>query len=88
MAQRTHTLKVKTSEYTDAQGQTKARWVDVGSVLKNDKGPFLMINKHFNPAGIETRPGSDAVMVSIFEVDDTPKPQPAGDDFGDQQIPF
>ena len=37
-ARPTHDLTVKTGEYTDAQGQTKGRWLRIGTVFRHDDG--------------------------------------------------
>ena len=89
-------LVVKVGEYTNNQGETKARYENIGSVMRNDKGQFAMLKKTFNPAGV---PGDrDSILVSMFE----PKPrnnsgggnsgyggggQPSNRDLGDD-IPF
>jgi hypothetical protein len=65
-------LAVKAGEYTNRNGETKARWVNIGRVMKTDDGgTFALIDRHFNPAGIEVEPGRDSIMVSMFD----PKPR-------------
>ena len=64
-------LAVKTGSYTNSQGETKNRYENIGSVFKGDKGPYAFLKKTFNPAGIETEPGRDSIIVSMFE----PKPR-------------
>lgn len=60
-------LAVKTGEYTDRQGNTKGRWKNVGSVMRGDDGgQFIMLDKTFNPAGVNGKPGSDSILVSCF----------------------
>jgi hypothetical protein len=64
-------LCVKTGTYT-TNGETKNRYQTVGSCMENDEGAmFLFLHRHFNPAGIETKEGSDSIIVSMF----TPKPK-------------
>lgn len=58
-------LAVKTGEYQDRQGNTKGRYENVGAVMRNDNGQFLMLKRTFNPAGV---PGDrDTVLISMFE---------------------
>lgn len=58
-------LVVKTGEYQNGQGETKARYKNVGAVMRNDNGQFLMLDRTFNPAGV---PGDrDTVLISMFE---------------------
>jgi hypothetical protein len=67
-------LAVKTGTYT-SNGETKNRYLTVGSCMENDDGAmFLFLNKAFNPAGIESKEGSDSIIVSMF----TPKPKDGG----------
>lgn len=88
-------LAVKAGEYTNRNGETKARWVNIGRVMKmDDGGTFALIDRHFNPAGIEVEPGRDSIMVSMF--DPKPRDQQSGEqtqDVGgnndlDDEIPF
>lgn len=58
----------------------KAIWKNVGVVLENDKGPYILLDKTFNPAGVNTDKGS--IMISMFE------PKPKNDSPGGSDIPF
>ena len=101
MAKKLYDLTVKTGEYTDSSGATKGRYENIGSVMENDKGQFMMLKRTFNPAGVPNSDGRDSVLVSMFE----PRPRdgqsggnyqaPAGGGTGgaggindDQDIPF
>lgn len=57
-------LAVKTGEY-EQSGQTKSRYENVGKVLRNDNGQFMLLKKTFNPAGVDSN--GDMIMVSMFE---------------------
>lgn len=71
-------LAVKVSEYTDRNGQQKARWENVGSIMRGDNGnEFILLNRHFNPAGIANPDNRESVLISMFE----PK-QNSGNDGG------
>lgn len=88
MAKRTHTLRVKNGEYQTSEGM-KTRWVTVGSIIENDKGPMILLDRTFNPAGVTSSDDRDSIIVSAFKVDEEPKPRQSGnDDFGDSSIPF
>lgn len=41
-------LAVKTGEY-ESNGQTKGRYENIGKVLRNDNGQFMLLKKTFNP---------------------------------------
>jgi hypothetical protein len=67
MARKLYDLAVKTGEYTDATGQTKGRWSNVGAVVQQeDGGKFILIDPHFNFAAVQRPPGKDRVAVSMF----------------------
>ena len=62
---RLYDLVVKTGEYQDRNGQTKARYENIGAVMRNENGQFAMLKKTFNPAGVPS--DRDTIMVSMFE---------------------
>jgi single-stranded DNA-binding protein len=67
MARKTHDLAVVVGEYTDQQGQTKKRYQNVGALMQGDNGPFVMLAKWFNPAGVPDARGGESLLVSCFE---------------------
>ena len=79
MSKKRFDLVVKTGTYTDANGNEKSRFKNVGVAMAgNDGGMFLLLDKTFNPAGI---PGDDeACLISMYE----PKQRDQG---GHQQAP-
>jgi len=72
-------LVVKTGEYTDGQGQTKGRFKNVGVMMEGDNGPYLLLDRTFNPAGVGGNDGRESIIVSMYE----PK-----DGAGQQQAPM
>lgn len=75
---KTHDLVVKTGEYQQ-NGETKARWQNVGAVIKTDKGHVLLMERWFNPAGISDE-GSDNVLIRMMPADREKKPTPSAFD--------
>lgn len=65
MAHKTHDLLVKVGEYQTRDGQTKARYETVGALMQGDRGPFLMLKRTFNPAGVPS--DRDTILISAFE---------------------
>lgn len=49
-----------TGEYTNAQGEVKKRYQNVGAIIDKGNGPFLVLEKWFNPAGL------DKPVLSLF----------------------
>lgn len=89
MTHKTHDLAVKIGEYTDKQGNTKGRYQNVGALMMGDKGPFIMLAKWFNPAGVVDSRGGESILISAFE----PKKEgqaPKQDGFADMpsDVPF
>jgi len=64
---KTHDLAVKTGEYTNAQGEKKGRYQNVGAVMQGDNGQFIMLAKWFNPAGVVDARGGESIILSMFE---------------------
>ena len=72
-------LVVKVGEYTDGQGQTKGRFKNVGVMMEGDNGPYLLLDRTFNPAGVGGNEGRESIIVSLYE--------PRQDGAGQQQAP-
>lgn len=73
-------ISAKVGEYTK-DGETKGEWVDIGAILSNENGEFVLINPTVDLAGVllkqrllnpEKKSGS--VIASIF---DNSKDEPA-----------
>ena len=68
----------------------KAIWKNVGVMMDGDRGPFLLIDRTFNPAGVPTRNANDSsVLCSLFEPkSDKPAQKfPKNKDF-DDEVPY
>ena len=69
MAKKLYDLAVKTGERQMPDGTTKGNYKNVGVVMEGENGPFMILEKTFNPAGV---PGDrDSIIVSMFQ----PKPK-------------
>lgn len=88
-------IVIKDGEYTDSNGETKARWVTLGAVMQGDKGFYALLNPGVNLAAYKEE-GQRSVIASLFEPkprenqqQTTPQQQPAASapDF-DDDIPF
>lgn len=60
-------LAVVTGSCTDRDGNEKKRYANIGAMMESDNGPFLMLNAHFNPAGVPRKDGSESILVSMFD---------------------
>ena len=69
-------LAVKTGSFTNTAGEEKNRYTNIGVVMEKDGKQYMMLNRHFNPAGVPHRDGSDTIMVSMFEPRDDNNSQP------------
>lgn len=70
-------LVVKVGEYTDGQGQTKGRFKNVGVMMDGDKGPYILLDRTFNPAGVGGNEGRESIIVSLYEPKDSAGQQQA-----------
>ena len=81
-------LAVKTGEYTNQYGETKGRWQNVGRVMQDDNGgKFILLNRTFNPAGVEVQPGRDSVALSMFPPKDQNGGNNGGNNYGGHNTP-
>lgn len=95
--QKQYDLVVKTGSYTNNQGETKNRYENIGSMMQGDNGPFIIMKRTFNPAGVINPENKDSIIVSCFEPNNqqgggqqqrAPQQQaPAGGGF-DDEVPF
>ena len=71
MTTKIYNICASTGKFTDNNGKTKNRYVRVGSVLKGDYGAYIMLDAHFNPAGIPRKDGSSSIILSLFPPKDS-----------------
>ena len=81
MAKPTHDLTVKTGEYTDSGGNTKGRWLRIGTVFKHDDGG-VSIKLDCVPTGLPEWDG----WVSVFKREDRSQGQGANGQQFQQQL--
>lgn len=54
--------------YTTQSGEEKIKWQNVGAVVTTQKGGFmLLLDRHFNPAGMPNPENRTNVVVNLFE---------------------
>ena len=61
-------LAVKIGTY-EKDGQPKGRYVNIGAVMDGDNGQYLLIDRHFNPAGVPNPDNKNSILVSVFYTD-------------------
>lgn len=59
-------LSVKVGEYTDRDGNTKSRYQNVGVVMDGANGPYILLNRTFNPAGVPGQADRESIIISMF----------------------
>ena len=84
--QKVKDLVVSTGTYTDNQGQTKHRYKNVGSVMQNENGQFLIMDRTFNPAGVPNPENKEGVFISMFDVKERSK-QPQYQPYSNEKQP-
>jgi single-stranded DNA-binding protein len=63
-------LAVVVGSYTDSSGQTKNRYQNVGSILKDQANgnSMILLSRAFNPAGVPFRADKpDQIILSMFD---------------------
>jgi len=66
MTNKKYDAAVKVGEY-QSNGETKARYLNVGAVLEGPNGPYLLLDRTFNPAGVPNPDNRSNLIVSLFE---------------------
>ena len=59
-------IVAKVGTYTQ-NGETKGRFMNVGVMMEKDGRPYILLNRTFNPAGINNLDGRDTVLLSLYE---------------------
>ena len=82
-------IVAKIGEY-HSNGETKNRYLNVGAVMSGEHGPYMLLNKTFNPAGVPGDLNKDSILLSLFEPRDRQdNPAPAASKSVDYDgIPF
>lgn len=72
-------LVVKVGEYNG-----KGKYKNVGVMLEGERGPYILLDRTFNPAGVPS--DRESIVVSMFE----PKGKADGahNNLDDDRIPF
>ena len=81
MSTKKYDVVCKTGSYQTPDGKTKNNYVNVGTILENEGREFMVMNRHFNPAGLPNPDNRATIILSFFEPkkqDD--KPTPSTDD--------
>lgn len=87
-------LVVKTGEYTDRDGNSKARFKNVGVMMDGQNGPYILLDRTFNPAGVGGQDGRESIIISLYEPRDEggqrqqSAPRSGNSDLGGDDIPF
>lgn len=79
MTKKLYDLAVRVGEYTNHNGETKGKYLNIGTVLQKDGGgKFMLLNRTFNPAGVINLDNKDSVIISMFKPkseNDNPVPE-------------
>lgn len=63
---KTHDLCVKVGTY-EKDSEIKNRYLNIGAVLKSEHGPYILLHKTFNPAGVVGDQDKESILISMFE---------------------
>ena len=64
-------LVVKIGSYTDKNGESKNKYLNVGTLMETaDGNKFILLNRSFNPAGVPVDdPSKETILISMFNID-------------------
>jgi len=66
MASKKYDLVVKVGSY-EKNGETKNKYQNIGAVIQGDNGPYIIMDRTFNPAGVPNPENRENFIVSLFE---------------------
>lgn len=95
-------IVVATGSYTDSTGQEKKRWTNLGAMMENENGPYLLLDPTVSLPGLlmkqrllnqkEGKTPGESILASVFyeEGRGPQKQAPAKQEsqFSDDDIPF
>lgn len=67
----------------------KPIWKNCGAMMENDRGPYIIMDATFNPAGAQQKNGS--VFISLFEPRSKNEPlfpDAPTDNYANDEVPF
>lgn len=91
MASKMYDVVVKMGSFTNNKGETKNRYENIGVMMDGDNGPYLMLKRTFNPAGVPGNAERDNILCSLFKPNDDQSARPAAraaSNVADDEIPF
>lgn len=62
---KTHSLAIKTGKYVKDNIE-KNTYLYIGSIMENEFGKFILLNKTFNPAGVIS--DTDQILINVLPV--------------------
>lgn len=91
MNSKLYNICASTGKFTDRNGNSKNRYINVGAVFNGQYGPYITLDAHFNPAGIQRKEGSSSIILYLFKPKDDSSIAQAQDfsntDFYQQDVP-
>ena len=80
-------LVITTGSY-EKDGQTKKKYKNIGVLMSNqDGGQYILLDKCFNPAGVNQGDGKESILISIYDNSRNNQPQQMGQQQGNYQEP-
>lgn len=67
MNKKKYTLSVKVKEHTLPNGEVKKKYLPIGMMLEGERGPYIILDRTFNPAGVQNPDNRTGIIVSMFE---------------------
>ena len=79
MSDKLYDICYSAGKYMDQSGQEKTRYENVGAVMNGEYGPFIVINRALNLAGIPGDPNRASIILKLFKNEPSDRAQPYQD---------
>ncbi len=66
-AKKLYDVAIPLGTYEDRDGKEKTRWQNVGAILEGEKGPYLLLDRWFNPGGMPNPENRTSVILTLIE---------------------
>jgi len=66
MSKKLWEVVAKTGSY-QKDGETKNRYLNIGSIMEGEHGPYMIMERTFNPAGLPNPEDRSSLILSLFK---------------------
>lgn len=67
MSKKMYDVVIPLGTYADREVNEKTRWQNIGAIIEGEKGPYLLLDRWFNPAGMPNPENRTSVILTLME---------------------